>query len=154
MEIITWILSAPLLSDLKRSRNTSTTRFPFAYARLSPPAKESRGAEWVKSKQLVTLSESSHPTPPPPSSGLYAVGSTCLPHRPPKLPQNPPRTSSPSPSQTSSLQGASESSPGAGSFLGFLSIRLAVPEVLMTETGTKEALSAEFRGRMGKGDRY
>lgn len=76
------------------------------------------------------------------------------PYHPTKLPQNPLKTPSPSPKQPSSFQGASKSSPGAGSFRGFLSIRLAFPEVLMTETGTKEALSGEFRGRMGKGDRY
>lgn len=99
MEIITCILSAPLLSDLKPSRNTSTTRFPFAYARLSPPAKESRGAEWVKSKQLVTLSESSHPTPAPPSSGLYAVGSTCLPTTPRSFPRIPPGPPPPHPAR-------------------------------------------------------
>lgn len=78
--------------------------FPFAYVQLSPPAKDSRGAEWVKSKQLMTLSEASHPAPASPCSGFYAVGSTCPPPPSLKLPLNTPRTPStpPQPSLFSS----------------------------------------------------
>lgn len=123
--------------------------FPFAYVQLSPPAKDSRGAEWEKSKQLVTLSEASHPVPAPPCSGFYTVGSTCPPLPPSSflwIPWGPPQ---PLRNHPSFLQGAFKSSPEAGSLLGFLSIRLAFPEVLMTKTGTKEALSGEYRGWMG-----